>query len=314
MAGGPVFAVGTPVGTVIQNTATVNFDLGGTPITVVSNTTSLTVLERIDVVTTLQSGQVLVTANDVNQALLFRVTNVGNGTEAFSLDIDSVIAGSDFDPTPSAPDSIYIDTDADGIFNPANDDPYVQGVNDPDLPADSWVGIFLLNDIPGTVVNGDIGQSELTASSTTGTGVPGTVYAGQGDGGVDAIIGTTEGDSAAIGEYLVSDVLVEVLKSQLVTDQFGGTEAIPGATITYTVTVQVMSTGTATASALGDPIPTNSTYVPGTIMLNGVGLSDAADADEGELDTSGAPTVVVRLGDLTSISGLQTVEFQVTID
>ena len=36
--------------------------------------------------------------------------------------------------------------------------------------------------------------------------------------------------------------------------------------------------------------------------------------DAGELDTTGAPTVVVRLGDLTQADGIQTVEFQVTID
>jgi hypothetical protein len=34
----------------------------------------------------------------------------------------------------------------------------------------------------------------------------------------------------------------------------------------------------------------------------------------GELDSSGAPTVIVRLGDLTLADGIQTVEFQVTID
>ena len=312
--GGPVFAVGTPVGTLIENTATVDFDLAGTPISLTSNTTTVTVVERIDVLTTLQSGQIQVAANDTNQPLLFTVTNIGNGTESFLLDIDSVIAGSDFDPVPSAPDSIYLDSDGDGIYNPANDTPYVQGGNDPDLAADESIGVFLLNDIPGTVINGDIGQSQLTATSATGTGLPGTVYSGQGDGNVDAVIGVTEGDSAAIGEYLVSDVMLDIIKSQLVTDQFGGAEPIPGATITYTVTVEVTSTGTATASVLGDPIPTNSTYVPASISLNGVGLSDAPDADEGELDTSGAPTVVVRLGDLTLLSGLQTVVFQVTID
>jgi uncharacterized repeat protein (TIGR01451 family) len=314
ICGGPVFAVGTPVGTLIENTATVNFDLAGTPITVTTNTTTVTVVERIDVLTTLQSGQIQVTANDTNQALLFTVTNIGNGTESFLLDIDSVIAGSDFDPIPSAPDSIYLDSDGDGIFNPANDTPYVQGNNDPDLAADESIGVFLLNDIPGTVVNGDIGRSQLTATSTTGTGAPGTVYPGQGDGNVDAVIGTTEGDSSSIGEYLVSVVMLDVIKSQLVTDQFGGAAPIPGATITYTITVQVMSTGTATGSVLGDPIPTNSTYVASSITLNGVGLTDAVDGDAGEIIIAGTPSVVVRLGDLTLVSGLQTVTFQVTID
>jgi hypothetical protein len=54
--------------------------------------------------------------------------------------------------------------------------------------------------------------------------------------------------------------------------------------------------------------------VPGSITLNAGALTDAIDADAGELDTSGAPTVVVRLGDLTQADGIQTVVFEVTID
>jgi uncharacterized repeat protein (TIGR01451 family) len=314
LCSGSTFAAGTPAGTAIENTATVNFDLAGTPISLTSNTTSITVVERIDVMATLRSGQVQVAANDTDQALLFTVTNTGNGPETFSLAIDSVIGGSDFDPTPSLPDSIYFDTDNDGIFNSVNDTPYVPGNNDPNLAADESVDVFLVNDISGTVVNGDIGQSELTATSLTGTGIPGTEYPGQGVGGADAIIGTTSGEAADVGEYLVSDVMLDVIKSQLVSDQFGGTQPVPGATITYTVTVEVLSTGTATASVLGDPIPANSTYVASSITLNGAGLSDAADADVGEIDNSGPPTVIVRLGDLTLGSGLQTVTFQVTIN
>ncbi|MBT8098729.1 MAG: hypothetical protein KJO82_03210, partial [Gammaproteobacteria bacterium] len=52
---GTAAAAGTPVGTVIENTATVDFELGGTPLTLSSNTTSITVVERIDVAVTLQS-------------------------------------------------------------------------------------------------------------------------------------------------------------------------------------------------------------------------------------------------------------------
>jgi len=105
-----------------------------------------------------------------------------------------------------------------------------------------------------------------------------------------------------------------VVKSQVVTDPFGGNEPIPGATITYTITVEVASIGTATASVLSDPIPTYTTFVPNSITLNAAALSDATDADAGELNTGGAATVVVRLGDLTQADGIQTVVFQVTID
>lgn len=307
-------AAGTPVGTVIQNAATVDFDLAGTPTSVVTNTTTITVVERIDVVVTLQSPQVLVAANDSNQALLFTVTNTGNGTETFTLTMDNAVGGNDFDPVAATPVAIFFDTDASGDFDILVDQPYTPGSNDPDLAADEAVDIFLVNDIPGAVVNGNIGRSELTATSETGSGAPGDEFPGQGDGGVDAVVGNTGGEAAEFGEYIVSDVQVNLVKSQLVADPFGGIQPLPGATITYTITVDVVGTGTATASVFNDLIPTYSSYVANSIRLDGGALTDAADADEGEFDTTVVPTIVVRLGDLTLAGGTRTVEFQVTID
>ncbi len=308
----PAGAVGTAVGTVIENTAVVNFELAGTPLAIQSNTTALAVAERINVTVTLQSPQVPVAPGDTGQALLFTVTNTGNGTEAFQLGIDSVLAGDDFDPTPAVP-GIYFDTDGSGDFN-AGDQPYTPGTNDPDLVADESIGVFLINDIPTGLANGLTGRSELTATSTTGTGAPGTVIANQGDGGVNAVIGSTGGEARDVGEYLISDVLLSVVKSQLVNDPFGGNEPVPGATLTYTIVVNVNSPGTAAASVVRDAIPAFSTYVPGSITLNGAAISDLVDTDEGEFDTSGAPSVVVRLGDLTQAQGPQTIVFQTVID
>ena len=309
---GQALAAGTPAGTVIDNVAEVSFDLSGTPITLQSNIASITVVERIDVVVTLQSGQVLVTAGDVDRSLLFTVTNTGNGTEEFSLAIDSLLAGDDFDPVPGVP-PIFFDTDGSGDFT-AGDVAYAPGSNDPVLPADASIDILLVNDIPGTVLNGQLGRSQLTATSATGTGNPGDPFPGQGDGGVDAIVGTSGGTALQFGEYLVSDVQMNIVKSVAISDPVGNQDPIPGATLTYTVTIEVVNAGTATAAAFSDAIPAGTTYTASTITLNAVSLSDATDADAGELDTSVTPTVVVRLGDLVQTDGIQTVEFQVTID
>ena len=81
----PAFSAGTPAGTVIDNFATVDFDVGGSPGTLNSNTVSITVLERIDVVVTLQSGQVLVAPNETARSILYTVTNTGNGAETVQL-------------------------------------------------------------------------------------------------------------------------------------------------------------------------------------------------------------------------------------
>lgn len=308
----PGFAAGTAAGTVISNAATVNFELAGAPAVLTSNTVSITVVERIDVITTLQSGQVLVGGGAVDRSLLFTVTNTGNGNESFQLAINSVVAGDDFDPVPAVP-PIYFDTDGSGDFSPG-DTAYSPGSNDPVLAADASVDILLVNEIPPAVVNGNIGRSELIATSVTGAGAPGTVLAGQGDGGLDAVLGSSGGESIQSGEYTVADVQVDIIKAVTVNDQFGGNEPVPGATLTYAVTIEVVDAGTATVSVFNDPIPTFTSYVPNSITLNGASLTDAADGDAGELDTSGTPTVVVRLGDLTQADGVQTVEFQATID
>ena len=197
----PASALGTPVGTVIENTATVSFEVNGTPTIVTTNTTSLTVIERIDVVVTLQSPSTLVAPGETDVDLLFTVTNTGNGTETFSLAIDSALGGDDFNPVPAVP-PIYFDTDGSGDLTPG-DVAYVPGPgpgsNDPVLLADESVDILIVNDIPGGVTNGQTGQSQLAATSLTGTGAPGTVIGGAGDGGVDAIIGTTGGTGADQG-------------------------------------------------------------------------------------------------------------------
>lgn len=307
----PAGAVGTAVGTVIENTAVVNYELAGAPLTIQSNTTTLAVAERINVTVTLQSPQIPVAPDDTGRALLFTVTNTGNGTEAFQLAIDSLIAGDDFDPTPAVP-AIYFDTDGSGDFN-AGDLPYTPG-DEPDLLADQSISVFLVNDIPSSLANGLTGRSELTATSTTGTGTPGTVFAGQGDGGVNAVIGSTGGEAQDTGEYLISDVQVSAVKSQIIDDPFGGNEPVPGATLSYSIVVTVETAGTATASTVVDAIPAFTSYVPNSITLNGAAISDSADADAGEYDTSGTPSVVVRLGNLTQAQGPQTVEFQVVID
>jgi uncharacterized repeat protein (TIGR01451 family) len=307
-----VLAAGTPAGTVIDNVARVDFEIAGTPLSQNSNLSSITVQERIDVTVVLQSPPLQVAANDTDRALLFTVTNTGNGNETFQLAINSIIGGDDFDPVPSTT-PIYFDTDASGDFS-VGDTAYVLGSNDPLLAADASVDVLLLNDIPGFVIDGDIGRSELTADSVTGTGAPGDAYPGQGDGGTDAVLGTTGGSGVATGEYIIGDVQINIQKAVSVLNQFGGLEPIPGATLTYSVTVAVTNTGTATNSVFSDPIPADTTYVPGSISLNAGALTDAIDADAGELDTSGAPAVVVRLGNLTQANGIQTVVFQVTID
>ena len=305
-------AVGVPAGTSIDNTAQVTYTVGTVSATATSNTTTVTVAEILDVVVTLQTPSVPVIAGATQQELLYRVTNTGNGPETFRLQMTSVIAGDEFDPVPAVP-SIYFDTDASGDLSPG-DVPYVVGSNDPVLNADAFVNVLVVNDIPAGVSDGNRGFSRLLADARTGTGAPGTTYAGQGANGTDAVVGTTGADSESTGQYLAAGIALNVVQAQAVSDQFGGTRPLPGATITYTFVISATGTGSASTSVFTNDIPADTTYVPGTLRFNSVALSDAVDADAGDFSAAPVARVSVQLGTLTQASGTQTVQFAVTIN
>jgi uncharacterized repeat protein (TIGR01451 family) len=305
-------AAGTPAGTSIQNTAQVSYTLGSSTATASSNTSSVTVAEILDAVLTIAAPSVQVSAGATTEELVFTLTNTGNGTEAFELTaLSAGVVGDDFDPTLATP-AIYFDTDNSGDFS-GGDLPY-NGSNNPVLAADASVRLIVVNDIPNTAVNGNRGRSQLTAAAATGAGDPGESFGLVGDGGVEAVAGTTGGDAVLFGEYLVADILLTAVKSQTILDQFAGARALPGARISYQIVVTASGSGTAAATNFSDLIPANTTYVAGSLELNGAVLSDTADGDAGTFVSAPAPQVRVTLGDLSGASGPQTIEFAVTIN
>ena len=313
LASNNAHAVGVPAGTDITNTAEVTYAIGATSLTATSNAVVVTVAEILDVVVTRQSpANTPVAANATQQEVLFTVTNSGNGPEAFRLVMNSVIGGDDFDPAPATP-SIYFDTDASGDLSPG-DTAYSAGTNDPVLNPDASVAILVVNNIPGTAVDGNIGTTELTVDARTGSGASGTIFAGQGAGGTDAVVGMSGAAGRSTAQYILAGVTVTAVKSQAVVDQFGGTRPLPTARINYTVTVQATGTGSAANTVFSDNIPANTTYVPGTLRLNSAPLSDTAADDAGEFISTPTARVRVALGTLSQASGTQTVQFAVTIN
>jgi hypothetical protein len=196
------FAVGTPAGTSIQNTAQVSYTVEGAPVNVSSNPTALTVAEILNVNVTVQTPTVTVAPGATQRVVVVRVTNIGNGSETFALTGNSVVVGDDFDPIPAAP-FVYFDTDSSGDLSPA-DVAYVAGTNDPVLAADQFTTLLIVNSIPVGLANGAAGRTQLTARALTGTGAPGTVFAGQGTGGVDAVVGTSTASQIGTGTYVVA--------------------------------------------------------------------------------------------------------------
>jgi uncharacterized repeat protein (TIGR01451 family) len=269
----------TRAGTTISNTASATFDSGGGSTTVNSNQVDLLVDELLDVtVDSSNPSDVPTTPGATGQVLTFSVTNTGNGVENFVLSTIANAGGDNYDPVVT---QIYLDN-GDGVFDPGTDTLYSPGANDPLLNPDQSITVFVLATTPGTAVDGNRGIVSLVAAAKTGTGAPGTSFAGQGEGGGDAVVGSTGADGTDAAAFIVSAATVTLVKSAAVTNPLGTSDPIPGATITYTIVATVAGSGSVAGLAITDNIPANTTYVPGSITLGGSPLSDAVDADAGD--------------------------------
>ena len=302
----PAHAGGVKAGTLIENTASATYDGGAGPVTIPSNTITVKVDELLDVtVTSRDSGPV--SAAPGSAVLTFELTNTGNGPEAYTLSATPAVAGNDFDTTVNG---IAVDTNGNGVYDPGVDQMLTGPATTAAIAADASLTVFVLVTIPGGVADGDQSDVSLLAEAVTGTGAPGTAFAGQGAGGGNAIVGSTGANATATGSLSVGITDVDLIKSATVRDPFGGTGIVPGATITYAIRAEVRGSGSVSDLVVTDAAPADTTYVAGSLKLDGATLTDAADADAGRSGTSG---ISVDLGTVSGGSS-RTVTFQVTID
>lgn len=280
----PAYAAGTTAGTDIQNMASATYDTPGGPVTVDSNIVVVKVDELLDVtIVSSDPGDVTTSATKTGNVQTFRVTNTGNGSEAFVLKANTANAGDDFDPTLK---EIVLDTNSNGVYDAGVDVVYVAGSNEPVITPDQSKTVFVITSTPSGVANGNRAEVSLTAEAATGTGAPGTSFAGKGQGGGDAVVGSTGADSVASGFLVVRASSVTFVKSAAISDPFGGQRPVPGAVVTYSLVATVSSAGALTNLVITDPIPTGVTYQAGSMTLQAatgapVTLTDAADSDAG---------------------------------
>lgn len=305
MAPGIAFASGVAAGTLIQNTASATYTSGTASGTVNSNTVTVKVDELLDVaVAGLTSTPAVAGASNV--VLEWEVTNTGNGPEAFNINVDPAVAGNAFDATVV---SIVID-DGDGVYEPGVDQVISNGGATPSIAADGTLKVFVIVSLPGTATDGQTSQVQVTATAATGSGTPGTVFAGQGDGGGDAVVGSSTATQADNDTLIASLASVALTKSASIVDPFGGSQPVPGAVVTYTLTATVSGTGNADNLHVTDIIPAGTTYQAGTLTLDSAPLTDAADADAGQGSSSG---IDVNLGTVAG-GTTKTVKFDVKIN
>lgn len=298
-------ASGVPAGVVIENTATATYTAQSIVQSVDSNTVTVRVDEILDVATaTQESGSV---PASTSATLRFKVTNTGNGPEAFVLTADPAIAGNAFNAVVTG---LAVDVNGNGFYDVGIDTALTNGATSAVIAADGSLDILVLVEIPNSAPANATSTVSLNATATTGTGAAGTLFAGAGVNGGDAVVGASTASAAAQATLIVTKAVVALVKSALVADPFGGARPVPQATITYSIVANVTGTGTVVGLAVADAIPTGTTYRPGSLTLEGAALTDGADADAGQASSSG---VAVQLGDLAAGS-TRTVTFQVRIN
>lgn len=303
--GTPAFASGVPAGSLIENTATATYTANSATQTVDSNTVSLTVDEVLDVAVASQdSGSVAATTT---ATLRFKVTNTGNGPESFTLTANPAVTGNAFDATVTG---LAIDLNANGVYDAGVDTALTNGSASPVLAADGPLDVLVLVSIPANAAANATSRVQLNAVSTTGTGAPGTLFAGAGVRGGDAVVGASGAQANAQATLVVNKAVVNLIKSATIVDPFGGARPVPAAIITYSITANVTGTGTVTGLSVNDAIPAGTTYQPGTLTLEGAALTDAADTDAGQ---GSAAAIAVQLGDVAA-GATRTITFRVRIN
>ena len=345
-------AIGTGAGVQVPNSVTIEYDQSGVTRQATASATFF-VDELLDVsLTSSDASSIGVLAGQVAALQQYTLTNLGNGTEAFRLTVDTALAADDFDATFN---QLFLETNGQSGLQtgPGGDDIYVAGTNDPLLTADEQLTIYVAADIPSGLAIDDVALLSVRAIAATiiagaGTDDPlqaafpavGTSFAGLGDAaGTGSSAGTVNVASTAssvnvaamVGvsydpatplytdqhDFLVNDVGLAITKTAFaVADPTGGSTVVSGSVVSYRVAVDIVGGGAAQELVITDPIPDELQYAPNSLSV--VGLPAGEDADDdlvpAGVDNTGinGETVEVTFGDVTGPLSL-TIEYQAIV-
>ena len=292
-------AQNTPSGTSIGNTATLDYVVGGTPqAQVTSNTASFLVDNKVDLmVTTVDGAIVSVIPGTFAQVLTYNVTNTGNTVQDYSLTALDATAGAfgETETFDAVNVNVFVD-DGDNVYTAADTDTYID-----ELATGVTVTVFVVSDIPLAQVDGDVASYDLmaqTAVGGTGGALGGDILTDDSANADDpALVQIVFADGAGIvdapfdgtfssrdGYMVVTATLTAVKTTNVVSDPINNAvnpKAIPGATVGYQVMVTNNGNAQATTVEVIDSIPTNSTFLFGsvtTVPVAGAAVSYSNDS------------------------------------
>ena len=343
VAGQSAFALSTETasGTTVSNTVTVNYDVGTVAQTAETATRDFLVDNKVNLVVAGVGVNTVPGATDA--VLTYTVTNTGNTTQGYSLNIE---AGSP-DTFDMNTVRIFVENGVTPGFQIGQDTLYTagSGVNagdlNPFIAGPDTLTVYVVSNTPpnggGTApANGSTAAYNLLATTLNqGTNVVTVANPGVADtfNAIDIVFADDNGgtagpftgdavnngaDSAQAVYTIASSQLTVTKTSAVVSDPVNGAvnpKAIPGAVMRYTIAINNAAGASAAASnvVMSDAIPTNTTYDTGTITLDAVAKTDLADVDEADFNDTTAGAITVTVPSIPA-NTTRTITFDVIID
>ncbi len=340
----PVAMSQTAADTLVTNTATVDFEVGGVAQTQVSSNTAEFRVDRSINFTLVRDDATYVSADpgSTTAVLAWTITNTSNDVIDFNLlavqqatnDNDAFGGQDDSDATAV---NTFVDSNNNGVYDVGVD---LLGYVD-ELASGSSVKIFVLPTVSGTAGDGDIIGINLQATAAEGgvANTEGTAFVADTDGDdsdplvVETLFAEGFGDGGDASEdgqihvlnalQVASAELTIVKTSQVLSDPVRGTTnplRIPGAVVEWTITVTNNGSNSADSVVIADPVTDPSiSYATGSIALNGVANDDNdTGGDEtpngADFGVTTADTVTANFSTVAGSGGTATLTFNVTID
>lgn len=295
---GSAQAAGTLVNTDITNTVQVNFQVGGVSQTPANSNTDTFKVDRKVIFTLVEAtptGTTTVSPGQNDAIVTYTLGNTSNDTLDFNLTAANMAGGA----APRGTDNIdasnleiCVDADNNGSCSGTGLETWGATATFDNLAPDTNRNVFVRGDFGAGVTNGQLAGVRLTATARDSTGAALTNDSGSANvaGTVQNVfadvVGTNDNTAASDGivstldDYTVGAAVLSVYKSsRVVSDPVSVTnpKAIPGAVVEYCISVANAAGGaTATNITIADVIPTNTTFVTGSILQDATVTSPGA--------------------------------------
>ncbi len=346
---GTAFADGTSAGTSVANTFTLDYQVGGTVQETIEtcdgdpscggndNSTRFTVDRKIDLTVEVETSPETVFPGETDALLVFTVTNTGNDTQAYRINLTNDGAD-DFDP--DAVTYYVFPGEADGSCDTASNlvpaNAYTSGDLTADVLPDATICLVAESDIPltsdnnGDGVDGDVSNLTLVAETWSPVNylidtAPSTSVEETADTGTNSILGSAEnvlvdpagpdsgdnagdGDHSVIGTYQMISPDLSALKSVAVISTDGSGCGTSPTTPTANDDTQYSIPGACVEYVIA---VTNA----GSTEATDINISDTLPADvtyassnlsgfsAGSVDAGGVPTISLVNGTLDGPTG-----------